>query len=129
LEGKEFASLEEVKAFLATQMSKRNQAPKKDFAGLSPEQIHRYCPRQEKISPLHISRLDISAVFTRTTPTVFIPALSHALANLGFNRPLVHSAWVIGSVTPAAVQPEPLGGFASNCGFDTIVESLGTGFC
>jgi hypothetical protein len=42
LEGKEFASLEEVNTFLATQMSKRNQTPKKDFAGLSPEQIHRF---------------------------------------------------------------------------------------
>jgi hypothetical protein len=42
LAGKEFASLDEVNAFLTTQMSKRNQAPKKDFAGLSPEQIHRF---------------------------------------------------------------------------------------
>jgi len=42
LAGKEFASLEEVNAFLARQMSKRNQAPKNDFAGLSPEQMHRF---------------------------------------------------------------------------------------
>jgi hypothetical protein len=42
LAGKEFASLDEVNAFLATHMSQRNQAPKKDFSGLSPEQIHRF---------------------------------------------------------------------------------------
>lgn len=42
LAGKNFASLDEANAFLATHMSQRNQLPQKDFAGLSSEQIHRF---------------------------------------------------------------------------------------
>jgi len=42
LEGQSFASLEEANAFLSQHMQQRNQAPKDDFDGLSPEQIHRF---------------------------------------------------------------------------------------
>ena len=42
LEGKEFASLEEMNAFLSKYMNQRNQASREDFAGLSPEQMHRF---------------------------------------------------------------------------------------
>ncbi|MBE9487373.1 MAG: SEC-C domain-containing protein [Chloroflexi bacterium] len=42
LKGKDFDSLEEANAFLSTQMRQRNQAPQKDFDGLSSEQMHRF---------------------------------------------------------------------------------------
>lgn len=42
LASKEFSSLDEVNAFLATHMTQRNQLPKKDFDGLSSEQMHRF---------------------------------------------------------------------------------------
>ncbi len=42
LEGRSFASLEEANAFLSQHMQQRNQAPKDDFDGLSPEQMHRF---------------------------------------------------------------------------------------
>jgi hypothetical protein len=42
LEGRSFASLEETNAFLGQHMQQRNQAPKDDFDGLSPEQMHRF---------------------------------------------------------------------------------------
>ena len=42
LQGEEFASLEEVNRFLATHIPERNQAQENDFAGLSPEQMHRF---------------------------------------------------------------------------------------
>lgn len=42
LEGRSFTSLEETNAFLSQQMQQRNQAPKNDFDGLSPEQMHRF---------------------------------------------------------------------------------------
>ncbi|NOQ52929.1 MAG: hypothetical protein GQ578_12040 [Desulfuromonadaceae bacterium] len=42
LKGKDFASLEEANAFLSTHMHQRNQAPRVDFSGLSPEQMTRF---------------------------------------------------------------------------------------
>ena len=42
LEGQSFGSLEEANAFLSQHMQQRNQAPKDDFHGLSPEQMHRF---------------------------------------------------------------------------------------
>lgn len=42
LESRSFSSLEEANAFLSQHMQRRNQAPKDDFDGLSPEQMHRF---------------------------------------------------------------------------------------
>jgi len=42
LKGKDFASLDEVNAFVRQHMEQRNQAPLDDFHGLSSEQIHRF---------------------------------------------------------------------------------------
>ena len=42
LEGRSFASLEEASACLSQHMQQRNQAPKDDFDGLSPEQMHSF---------------------------------------------------------------------------------------
>jgi hypothetical protein len=42
LEGRSFASLEEANAFLSQHMQRRNRAPKDEFDGLSPEQMHRF---------------------------------------------------------------------------------------
>lgn len=42
LQGQAFASLEEANAFLAGHMQQRNLAARDDFAGLSPEQMHRF---------------------------------------------------------------------------------------
>ncbi|MBI5439840.1 MAG: SEC-C domain-containing protein [Deltaproteobacteria bacterium] len=41
LRGRTFASLSEAQAFLDREMLKRNRAPREDFFGLSPEQMHR----------------------------------------------------------------------------------------
>lgn len=41
LNGENFSSLEEANAFLSRHMLQRNQAPRDDFHGLSPEQMHR----------------------------------------------------------------------------------------
>jgi hypothetical protein len=42
IESRSFASLEEANAFLSQHMQRFNQAPKDDFDGLSPEQMHRF---------------------------------------------------------------------------------------
>ena len=42
LKGKSFGSLDEANAFLHQHNQQRNQAPRDDFHGLSPEQIHRF---------------------------------------------------------------------------------------
>ncbi len=42
LESRSFASLEEANDFLRQHVQQRNQAPKDDFDGLSPEQMHRF---------------------------------------------------------------------------------------
>ena len=42
LESRSFSSLEEANAFLSRRVQQRNRAPKDDFDGLSPEQMHRF---------------------------------------------------------------------------------------
>jgi hypothetical protein len=62
LEGRSFASLEEANAFLSKHMQQRNQAPKDDFDGLSPEQMHRFLhfPFESPQLVSFPSRLDVS---------------------------------------------------------------------
>lgn len=76
LKGKNFASLDEVNAFLRQHSQQRNQTPVLDFHGLSPEQMHRFLH-----FPFDSSRLITFSASIENIPRVPVLTLFNLLAD------------------------------------------------